>query len=70
MAIQYINRRDYPELDTILWDIQAETVTAEFAFQMYERRWCYIEPNLLTDDEKLLIESLIKNIGHGHFLPS
>jgi len=70
MISKIINRKNYPELDTILWDIQTEAISPELAFQMYEKRWCYIDQNRLIKEEQLLIDNLIKVIGHGLFLPS
>jgi len=38
-----INRKLYPELDKLLWDVHCETVDPEFAFRVYEERWGFVQ---------------------------
>jgi len=68
MSPQYLNRKDYPELDLILWDVASETILAEDAFKKYETRWRYINPEQLCKKERLMIEELTKLYGKGLFL--
>ncbi len=63
-----IHRNEYPALDSILWDVKAEIIQPEVAFQLYEKRWKYIDPDQLTAQEKVLILELIDTIGKGLFL--
>ena len=39
-----INRKRFPELNKLLWDVDSLTVTPEFAFQVYEDRWDFVQP--------------------------
>ena len=66
--MRQIHRNEYPALDSILWDVQAEIIQPEVAFQLYEKRWKYIDPDQLTAQEKVLILELIDTIGKGLFL--
>ncbi|HEN9507358.1 hypothetical protein OXA12_06675 [Acinetobacter baumannii] len=65
-----IARKEYPALDCILWDTSAEKIPAERAFHLYEKRWKYINQNILTPKELGLIETLTRLVGHGFFLPA
>ncbi|EIJ34974.1 hypothetical protein [Thiothrix nivea] len=50
-----INRKFYPELDRLLWDVHCETVDPEFAFRVYEERWGFVqEQNLSVEEQKLI----------------
>lgn len=63
-----ITRADYPELDRILWDIHATTISRKHAFEIYERRWRYVEHLNLTEKESKLIAELTQEFGNGVFL--
>ena len=63
-----IHRNEYPALDSILWDVKSKIIEHEVAFQLYEKRWKYIDPDQLTAQEKVLIQELIDTIGKGLFL--
>jgi hypothetical protein len=63
-----INVTQYPALQEIMWDDNATRITEQEAFHYYEDRWQYVEPNMLTAHETLLIVNLTKTIGHGHML--
>jgi len=65
-----IERKQYPELDFILWDVHSDTVEPEFAFMIYEKRWGYVQKNKLTDKESKLIEQLTETWGNGLFMPA
>lgn len=63
-------RCDYPQLDKLLWDIQAESIDPKTAFSIYEQRWFFVAENALTRREKDLIKSLTKRYGNGIFMPA
>jgi hypothetical protein len=65
---KYLNRKDYPELDLILWDVASEHILAEDAFKKYETRWRYINPEQLCQQEYLMIKEPTKCYGNGLFL--
>lgn len=67
--MKLIDRKEYPELNLLLWDIRRELIEPEYAFQMYEQRWGYVSQKHLTEKEKLLIEELTQTCGKGYFLP-
>ena len=66
--MRQIHRNEYSALDSILWDVKAKIIQPEVAFQLYEKRWKYIDPDQLTAQEKVLILELIDTIGKGLFL--
>ncbi|MBB3229769.1 hypothetical protein [Halomonas stenophila] len=63
-----INRRDYPELDAILWDRADDYINPEVAFHLYEERWRFVAQDRLLDNERTLIAELARTYGHGHML--
>ena len=63
-----IDRKNYPELDLLLWDYVPQLVTRERAFMTYEHKWEYVDKAKLTDREKKLIDLLTKEYGKGIFL--
>lgn len=65
-----INRTYYQELNLLLWDIHTQFIKPEVAFQLYEKRWKYVDEKLLTKDEKNLIEKLTNTFGKGLFMPA
>jgi hypothetical protein len=65
-----INRKLYPELDKLLWDVHCETVESTFAFQVYEERWGFIQTQNLSAEEQALITKLTQTVGHGIFIPA
>lgn len=56
---------DYPQLNAILWDIHSKTVSKKVAFEIYERRWDFVDKNALTEKEKCLIANLANLYGNG-----
>lgn len=64
-----IDRRQYPELNTIMWDMHCERVEPKVAFDLYERRWRYIDTARLTTKETDLIQQLTNEFGNGMFMP-
>ena len=63
-----IDRKKYPELDLLLWDTFARTVTGELAFATYERKWLYVDIEKMGDTEKTLIVKLTERYGNGHYV--
>lgn len=66
--MEIINRRNFPELDNILWDVHNDTIDAKNAFEIYERRWQYVDAERLTEEERELIRVLTQKFGNGLFL--
>ena len=68
--MQAINRADYKELDLLLWDIRSQFIEPKIAFELYEKRWGYVNQEELSQEERRLIESLTKQFGNGYFMPA
>ncbi|RUO50017.1 hypothetical protein [Pseudidiomarina donghaiensis] len=66
--MKMINRREYPELDALLWDTTAETIPAQDALRIYEQRWGFVNQAALQNHERELIKQLAK--AAGGFLPA
>jgi hypothetical protein len=64
-----INRTNYHELNLLLWDIHSQFIDPRFAFEMYERRWGYVDKTKLLKKELKLIERLTRQFGNGLFMP-
>jgi len=58
-----IDRKDYPELNLILWDTKQQVFTEKEAFNKYDRRWRYVDHGRLTKQERELINHLKKLYG-------
>ncbi len=65
-----INRRQYPELDKLLWDIHCDVIEPEFAFRVYEERWGFVQEQDLLASERALIHLLTQTVGYGIFTPA
>jgi hypothetical protein len=63
-----IDRRQYPELNNLLWDIHCYLVDPKVAFDMYEHRWRYVDTKQITPKEKALVQRLTNEFGNGVFL--
>lgn len=63
-----IDRRKYPELDHLLWDIHAKLVDPKIAFDIYEKRWRYVDTKHMTKNEETLIRNLTIHFGNGCFM--
>lgn len=68
--MENIDREKYKELNLILWDIHSRYIEPEMAFQMYERRWAYIDPKNILEEESNLIKMLTVEFGNNVFMPS
>ncbi|MDP4536890.1 hypothetical protein Q3O60_11870 [Alkalimonas collagenimarina] len=62
-----IDRKQYPELDRLLWDTQTRFLAEKDALDVYERRWPFVDKTKLTETERLLIQQLANRAGG--FLP-
>ena len=65
-----INRTHYRELNLIMWDMHQKFVEPKLAFELYERRWGYVDQTKLLSKEKRLIKKLTKDFGNGVFMTS
>ncbi len=63
-----IDRRKYPELDHLLWDIHTKLVEPKIAFDIYEQRWRYVDVNHISEKEETLIRRLTTRFGNGCFM--
>lgn len=60
---------EFPELQAIAWSRDAtRPIPAEEAFALYERNWRFVDQKRLTAREKLLIQNLANEFGHGILL--
>ena len=59
----------FPELKTLVWNRDpARPIAADEVFALYERNWRFVDKGNLTAEEKLLIEELTGEFGHGRML--
>lgn len=57
---------DYPQLTLICWSIDPkQRLSDEEAFAIYERNWAYVKPDEFTEEERRLVERLIREVGQG-----
>ncbi len=57
---------DYPQLQLIAWSRQPGAVLEEReALALYEANWRFIEPDQLTEQERILIDFLRNTYGNG-----
>lgn len=56
------------QLKEITWDLSVKELSGKDAFYYYEKRWRYVQKDLLSKDEEQLIEQLIVDYGNGVFL--
>jgi len=56
----------YPQLALIAWSRRPDDeITAEEAFGLYESNWRFVDQDGLGQEERDLIQSLMKNYGNG-----
>jgi hypothetical protein len=68
-TIDQIVPAEFPELDLLAWSRDpARPIAAAEAFALYERNWRFVDRENLTVREKLLIEELTEEYGHGFLL--
>lgn len=57
---------DYPQLALLAWSRRpGDVITAEEAFGLYESNWRFVDPDLLDENERDLIDGLTETCGHG-----
>jgi hypothetical protein len=56
---------DYPQLEDLAWNRIDEFIPATDAFKLYERNWRLLDPRMLEDRERALIERLKAELGSG-----
>ena len=54
---------DYPQLRDLAWNRVDAFIPAKEAFQLYERNWRFLEPELLDERERELIARLKAQFG-------
>lgn len=67
MQLQSVNRFEYPQLDSLLWDSQAVDIDKQIAFNIYEKRWQFVQKDKLSQKEQELIDELIVKFGKDCF---
>ncbi len=55
----------YPQLKLLCWNRRGTYLSAEDAWNLYERNWRFVEPALLEPAEQRLIEMLASRFGGG-----
>jgi hypothetical protein len=55
---------DYPQLQDLAWNRVDEFIPASEAFQLYERNWRVLDPSMLDERERALIERLKTELGN------
>ncbi|KQT85338.1 hypothetical protein [Aurantimonas sp. Leaf443] len=60
---------DFPALALLAWNRDpTRALSAEDAFNLYERNWRHVDIDTLTPAERDLIAALTRAFGGGHFL--
>lgn len=62
-----IDRRQFPQLDSLLWDTKARFINQREVLDIYERRWPFVDQDQLCNKERQLINALAQQAGG--FLP-
>ncbi|MCP4526743.1 MAG: hypothetical protein GY833_12675 [Aestuariibacter sp.] len=65
-----IDRKLYPQLDSLLWDQHGRYIRPDHAIQMYETRWRYVDHPKITPSEQALINDLTTRYCGGVFMPA
>jgi hypothetical protein len=60
-----IRLHDYAQLADLAWSRKQEFISAEEAFQLYERNWRFVDASSLSVAERELIERLKTQFGGG-----
>ena len=55
----------FPQLKLLCWHRRDRQLSAEDAWNLYERNWRFVEPAQLRPDEKRLIDTLAARFGGG-----
>ena len=58
---------DYPQLRLIAWSRRLDgEIMEEDALALYEKHWDMVDEAALGDDERVLIDRLAREVGHGY----
>ena len=63
--LQAICVKDYPELQLLCWNREADVISPAIAFSLYESHWHLISHESLLPIEAALIKSLADQLGGG-----
>ena len=59
---------DYPQLSLVAWQLSKEAVIDETtALGLYERNWAMVDQAAMGEQERALLERLIREHGNGCF---
>lgn len=57
---------DLPQLRLIAWNRNPlDAITAEEAFDLYERNWRFVDEAAMLPGERAVIDRLTREYGHG-----
>ncbi|MCE2580372.1 hypothetical protein LDL36_18190 [Komagataeibacter sp. FNDCR1] len=60
----------YPQLKSLCWNRPAATTLGlEDALALYERNWRHVSEADMTVEERNLLDTLVREVGRGAFLP-
>jgi transcriptional regulator with XRE-family HTH domain len=59
---------DYPELQRLAWQTQADEVTPEEALALYERNWRHVDAASMAPQERALVDALARKLRGGRLL--
>lgn len=60
----------YPQLKSLCWNRPATTTLGpEDALALYERNWRHVSEADITVEERSLLDTLVREVGRGAFLP-
>ncbi|MBV1790679.1 hypothetical protein KQ940_21675 [Marinobacterium sp. D7] len=63
-----LDRKQYHELDLIMWDHAERYVEPATAFKLYEQRWRFVDTKQMSAEETACLDALTAQYGHGHML--
>lgn len=57
---------EFPQLRLIAWNRNPhDTITAEEAFDLYERNWRFVDEIAMPPHERAVVDRLTREYGHG-----
>lgn len=57
---------DYPQLKMLAWNRPGNPMIAEQdALALYEANWRFVEPAVMIERERRLLDQLVRQFGHG-----
>jgi transcriptional regulator with XRE-family HTH domain len=63
-----IRLADYPQLERLAWQTQADEVTPEEALELYERNWRHADLARMAPRERALVDALARRLRGGRLL--